>query len=165
MPAPGACQVCRHPEVGLIDALLLTGDEGGTRTLAVRFGVSRPALNRHRQRHMARSLAVASGAVVTRIDADPVALVAQVAELERRARNLLDKAEGANDLRTALKGVAELRQLHELLAKMAGELSGTGLSRAEVRRIGREMAAVVEAVVRDQDLLERIKDGWRSIRF
>jgi hypothetical protein len=165
MPAPGACQVCRHPEVAEIDRLLLTGDEGGTRPLAERYGVSRASLVRHRKHHMARALAAASGAVVTRVDPDPTTLVHQVADLERRARNLMDRADVAGDLKTALKGVAELRAVLELLAKLAGELSGTGLSRAEVKRIAREMAAVVEAVVRDPEQLERIRDGWRRVRF
>jgi len=162
--AKSICQVCAHPDVAEIDRLLFKG-EVGTRTLAERYGLSRDALVRHRQRHMARALAAASGAIVTRVDPDPAGLVQQVAELERRTRSLLDRAEAADDVKVALQAVNALRQLHELLARMAGELAGSGLSRAEVKRIGREMAAVVEAVVRDPELLERIRDGWRQIRL
>lgn len=158
------CTICTHPDVAEIDRLLLSGDEGGTRPLAERFGVSRAALVRHRKNHMARSLAVASGAVVSRIEADPADLVEQVAQLERRARNLLDRADASDDLKTALKAVDSLRQLHELLAKMAGELAGTGLSRAEVRRFGQRMAEVVRAELRGEpERMDRIVEGWRRI--
>jgi hypothetical protein len=165
MARKGQCQTCKHPEVAEIDRLLLSGDEGGTRKLAVKYGLSRTSLQYHKTRHMAKALAMASGAVITKVDPDPAGLVQQVADLERRARALLDKAEDGEDLSTALRAIAELRNLVELLAKLAGEISGTGLSRAEVKRIGREMAQVVEAVVRDPEQLERIRDAWTRIRF
>jgi len=165
MPAPRPCQVCTHERVAEIDAALIA-KEAGTRRLAERFGVDRNALRRHQKNHLAHSLAAASGAVVTRCDPDPASLVEQVAALERRARALLDRADRNDDIKTALRAVDSLRQLHELLAKMAGELSGSGLSRAEVKRIAREMARVVEAELRaEPERLERIRDGWRRIRF
>jgi len=157
------CQVCAHPEVLEIDRQLLSG-EAGTRTLSRDHGVTRDALNRHKKNHMAKALAAASGAVITRVDPDPGGLMQQLAGLERRVTALLDKAERKNDISTAIKAAGELRSQVELLAKLAGELSNTGLSRADVRRITLEMGQIVEAVVRDPEQLKRIQDGWRGIR-
>lgn len=159
------CQVCIHPECAEIDRLLITNEESPG-AIGRRFGWSRSSVIWHRDHHLARALAAATGAVVTRVDPDPIALVHQVADLERRTRGLLDKAEHEDgDIKTSLRAIAELRNLTELLAKLAGEVSGQGISRAEVRRIGQEMARVVEAVVRDPEQLERIRDGWSRIRF
>jgi len=165
MPKRGQCQVCLHPEVAEIDRLLISGEEGGTRKLAERFGVSRGSLNRHRKHHMARALAAASGAVVTRVDPDPGGLLQQLAALERRVTAMLDKAEKNDDIALALKAATELRNQVELLAKLAGEISGTGLGRADVKRIVRELAEVVKVVVRDPEQLGRIQEGWKRVRL
>jgi len=165
MPAPRPCSICTHERVAEIDRDLIA-KEAGTRRLAEKYGVNRNSLRRHQQNHLAHSLAAASGAVVNRVEADPALLIGQVADLEMRARKLLDRAEAADDRANAVRALGQLRQVLELAAKLAGELSGSGLSRAEVKRIAREMARVVEAELRaEPERLERIRHGWRSIRF
>lgn len=159
------CKTCGHPEVAEIDRLLITGEAGGLRKLSERFGVSRDSLRRHKQKHLASAVAKASGAVITRVDPDPSGLVQQLASLELRVNALLDKAEAEGETATAIRAATELRNQVELLAKLMGELSGSGLSRADLKRITREMAAVVEASVRDPEVLAQIQEGWRNVRI
>jgi len=78
---------------------------------------------------------------------------------------MLDKAEKNDDIALALKAATELRNQVELLAKLAGEISGTGLGRADVKRIVRELAEVVKVVVRDPEQLGRIQEGWKRVRL
>jgi hypothetical protein len=49
-------------------------------------------------------------------------LLDQVIELRDKALSILDKAEQAGDLRTALQGVREAKGCLELLARLQGEL-------------------------------------------
>jgi hypothetical protein len=49
-------------------------------------------------------------------------LLEQVRDLQSRAYGILDKAEAADDLRTALGAIREARGNLELLAKLLGEL-------------------------------------------
>jgi hypothetical protein len=49
-------------------------------------------------------------------------LLDQVTELRDKALSILDKAEQAGDLRTALQGVREAKGCLELLARLQGEL-------------------------------------------
>lgn len=163
--AESRCKTCNHPEVQEIDSLLISGEGGGLRKLAERFGLSRDSLRRHRQKHLASAVAKASGAVITRVDPDPAGLMQQLASLERRVTALLDKAESDGETATAIRAATELRNQVELLAKLMGEISGTGLSRADLKRITREMAMVVEAVVRDPEQLAQIQEGWRNVRI
>ncbi|WP_157833915.1 hypothetical protein [Candidatus Methanoperedens nitratireducens] len=53
-------------------------------------------------------------------------LLDQVKQLQRKAWELLGKAEAAGDLRTALQGVREAKGCLELLAKLQGELQQEG---------------------------------------
>jgi len=54
------------------------------------------------------------------VDADN--LLGQVANLQRQAQVIKDKAEATGDLKTALQGIRELCRIIELLAKLRGEL-------------------------------------------
>ena len=49
-------------------------------------------------------------------------MLSQVKHLQTRALTILDKAEGAGELRTALGAIREARGNLELLAKLLGEL-------------------------------------------
>ncbi len=54
----GACTVCRHPDVGRINFLLIaTAGElgGGRKSLAEKFGLSEASLQRHRKNHVPQS--------------------------------------------------------------------------------------------------------------
>lgn len=107
------CSICTHDKRNAIDAALIAGQS--YRQIAARFGVSQSALSRHLRRHLVALLAGRQ-----EVDADN--LLGQVADLQRQAQVIKDKAETEGDLRTALQGIRELCRIIELLAKLRGEL-------------------------------------------
>ncbi len=114
---PRACTICEHPEREAIDEALV----GETSNLSVSslFGVSESAVRRHKGKHLPAKLVMAEKAAEA-VEADN--LLAQVQGLQARALAILDKAETAGDLRTALGAIREARGNLELLAKLLGEL-------------------------------------------
>jgi len=115
--------------------------------------------------HTARALAAASGAIVTRVDPNPGGLLQTLANVELQVTAALEKAREDGDGALVLKAAAERRRQIEFLAKLSGELSNSGMGRADLRRITSEMAGIVEAVVRDPEQLAQIQEGWRSVRI
>ena len=115
---PRTCTICQHPQRAGIDAALVTGTP--YRRIASQFQVSEIAVRRHKAAHLPETLAQAR-------DAEEVAhaddLLAQVRDLQARALSILDTAERAGDLRTALMAIREARSGLELLARLLGELS------------------------------------------
>ena len=114
------CTVCARPpeERDAIDAALVAG-EADTRISAKFRGISGDAVRRHRESHLPATLAVAQQAAeVARADS----LLEQVRTLHSRALVILDQAERAGDLRTALGGIREARGCLELLGRLEGEL-------------------------------------------
>ncbi len=114
---PRRCSICAHPERGAIDAALLGGDT--FRALARRFACSEDALRRHKLEHIPAALAQAQDAQDA---AHADTLLAQVRALQRRALDILDKADGAGDLRAATSAIREARECLALLARLMGEL-------------------------------------------
>jgi predicted DNA-binding protein YlxM (UPF0122 family) len=113
---PRKCTVCEHEKVEEINRLLLEGVS--LRDIAGQYSISKTALHRHKK-HIPATLAKAQEAQeVARADN----LLDQVTELRDKALSILDKAEQAGDLRTALQGVREAKGCLELLAKLQGEL-------------------------------------------
>jgi hypothetical protein len=114
---PRKCTICQHPQRADIDAALVNGDM--FRVLSRRFSCSEDALRRHKAEHVPAHLAQAQ-------DAQDVAqadtLLAQVRTLQRRALDILDKAENAGDLKAATSAIREARECLALLAKLMGEL-------------------------------------------
>jgi hypothetical protein len=114
---PRRCTICDHGGRASIDAALISG--APLRDIAGRHGVSKSALERHRAGHLPAHLAMAR-------EAEEVAhangLLSQVRHLQGRAYGILDKAEDAGDLRTALSAIREARGNLELLAKLLGNL-------------------------------------------
>jgi hypothetical protein len=117
VPVPRTCTICEHPERESIDRALV----GETSNLSVSslFAVSEQALRRHKANHLPAKLVMATAAQEV-AQADD--LLDQVKDLQVRAYGILDKAEGAGDLRTALGAIREARGNLELLAKLLGEL-------------------------------------------
>lgn len=113
---PRTCTVCNHPERLEIDRALLDGE--AYRHIAARFDTSTGALQRHRE-HLPNQLVKASEAQEV---AQADNLLAQVKSLQTRALSILDRADAAGDLRTALSAIREARGNLELLAKLLGEL-------------------------------------------
>jgi hypothetical protein len=115
---PRTCTVCSHPERTTIDEALISGGEA-LRTIADQWSVSKTALIRHKTDHLPAHLAAAHDAAeVVRADS----LLDQVRALQAKTLAILQKAEGAGDLRTATAAIGQARQNLDLLGRLAGEL-------------------------------------------
>ncbi len=115
---PRSCTICQHADKPAINAALIANEP--YRLIAERFGTSAAALTRHKAEHLPASLAKAEAAKET-AQADD--LLAQVKALRGKSISILQKAEAAGDLRTALLGIREARACIELLAEMEGEIN------------------------------------------
>jgi hypothetical protein len=114
---PRTCTICEHPERGEIDRALVGG--ASNRSAASLYDVSEAAVRRHKANHLPAKLVMAQAAEEV---AEADSLLDQVRDLQGRAYGILDKAEAADDLRTALGAIREARGNLELLAKLLGEL-------------------------------------------
>jgi hypothetical protein len=116
---PRSCTVCEHPDREAIDEALVAGESSAV--IAGRYRtIGERAIRRHRTNHLPEKLAKAHEAEeVARADS----LLEQVRDLQERALDILDQAEEAGELRTALGAIREARGNLELLAKLLGELS------------------------------------------
>jgi len=115
------CTVCQHPKRDEIDKLLATDSNfaGISRDFA---GISEDALKRHKEKHLPGALAKAEN-IKEVVKAD--ALLEDVRDLRQKALGILESAEKAGDLKTALLGIREARSCMELLAKVEGQLKDT----------------------------------------
>jgi hypothetical protein len=159
--SPRACTICTHPERDTIDSALVGGESTGK--LAGRYRtIHERALRRHRDNHLPAKLVLAH-------EAEEVAtadnLLDKVQGLQSRTLAILDKAEGAGDLRTALGAIREARGNVELLAKLLGELDerpvvNVVLIDSEVRdAIVRALAPYGEARLAVAKALESFKEA------
>ncbi len=114
---PRTCTVCIHPERAAINKALIANEP--FRHIAGRFGTSATALTRHKAEHLPAIMVKSQAAKETALAGD---LFSQVQQLRDKAAAILDAAEQAGDLRTALLGIREARACVELLAEMEGEL-------------------------------------------
>jgi hypothetical protein len=114
---PRSCTVCEHPDRETIDRALVGG--ASNRSAASLYDVSEAAVRRHKANHLPASLVMAQAAEEV---AQADSLLEQVRGLQSRAYGILDKAEEAGELRTALGAIREARGSLELLAKLLGEL-------------------------------------------
>ena len=114
---PRRCTVCDHPERHGIDEALVTG--APYRSVAKRFELSESAVYRHKTEHLPAHLLKAKE-VEEVAQADD--LLEQVRNLQAHALDILERAEKAGDLRTALAAISQARGNLELLGKLAGEL-------------------------------------------
>jgi hypothetical protein len=111
---PRTCTVCTHEDRAGIDSALLSGET--FRTIAKRYGTSTTALHRHKQDHLPPSLLKAQE-IEEVASADN--LLDETRALQRKTYGILDKAEEAEDLKTALAAIREARGNMELGAKLA----------------------------------------------
>jgi transposase-like protein len=101
----------------MIDETLVTG--APYRSVAKRFGLSESSVYRHKTEHLPAHLLKARE-VEEAARADD--LLEQVRTLQAHSLGILDRAEKAGDLRTALAAISQARGNLELLGKLAGEL-------------------------------------------
>ena len=114
---PMKCTICPHEKLEEINRALMSGLS--LRNVAQRFSVSMHSLHRHKRHIPARMVQAQQAKEVTKADT----LLEQVVELRDKAMSILEQAEQAGDLRTALQGIKEARACLELLAKLQGELA------------------------------------------
>jgi transposase-like protein len=101
---PRRCTVCDHPERHSIDEALVSG--APYRSVAKRFGLSESAVYRHKTEHLlAHLLKAREVEEVARADGS----LEQVRHLQGRALDILERAEKAGDLRTALAAISQAR--------------------------------------------------------
>lgn len=114
---PRSCSTCEHPERETIDRALV----GGASNLSVSslYGVSESAVRRHKANHLPAKLAKAYEAEEASHAGD---LLRQVRALQDKTLNILLRAEGSGELRTAVSAVREARRNVELLARLSGEI-------------------------------------------
>ena len=110
---PRTCTVCTHRDREDIDRSLLAGD--AFRHIAARSGTSTGALQRHKAEHIAHALLKAND---DRESAHGNSLLDQVRELQVRAMSILDKAEQAGDLRTAIAAIGQCKSVLALVAQV-----------------------------------------------
>jgi hypothetical protein len=135
---PRSCTVCEHPERAAIDEALVGG--ASNRSVASLYDVSEAAVRRHKGNHLPAKLIMAQAAEEV-AQADD--LLSQVQDLQGRALAILDKAETAGDLRTALGAIREARGNLELLAKLLGELDERPVVNLNISPEWLELRAVI----------------------
>ena len=110
------CTVCAHPEAAEINRELL--NQVPLEALSKTYGVTTAALHRHKK-HIPQQLVRAQ-------DAKEIAaadtLMGRVAELDKKAEDVYNRAIKSNNLTAAIQAVRELRGLIELYAKITGEI-------------------------------------------
>src|SRR5215204_3760071 len=135
---PRRCTVCDHPETHSIDETLVT--RAPYRSVAKRFELSESAVYRHKTEHLPAHLLKAKE-VEELAQADD--LLEQVRRLQAHALDILERAEKAGDLRTALAAISQARGNLELLGKLAGELDERPVMNLNVSSEWLELRAVI----------------------
>ncbi len=121
-----------------MDEALVSG--ASLSALSAKYRVSEDALGRHKGNHLPAKLVMAQAAEEV---AQADTLLGQVRSLQQRALDILDKAEEAGELRTALGAIREARGNLELLAKLLGELDERPVVNLNLCSEWLEMRAVI----------------------
>ena len=134
--------MCDHPERYDIDETLVTG--APYRSVAKRFDLSESAVYRHKVDHLPAHLLKARE-VEQVAQADD--LLEQVRNLQAHALDILERAEKAGDLRTALAAISQARGNLELLGKLAGELDERPVVNLNISPEWLELRAVISGAL------------------
>ncbi|MGH9584641.1 MAG: hypothetical protein ACRD4O_17100 [Bryobacteraceae bacterium] len=114
---PRECSLCSHSERERIDRDVIAGSS--YRDIAGRFGVSKSAVERHANEHLAETIARAVDAR-ERITADK--LIAELRTLRETTLSVLEEAREESNHSAALQAIARLEKQAELCGRLAGEL-------------------------------------------
>jgi hypothetical protein len=139
---PRRCTVCDRSERHSIDEALVSG--APYRGIAKRFQLSESAVYRHKVDHLPVHLLKAKEAEEVAQAGD---LLEQVKSLQGHALDILERAEKAGDLRTALAAISQARGNLELLGKLAGELDERPVVNLNISPEWLELRAVIVAVL------------------
>lgn len=104
------CHLCSHPLLKQATADIVAGVP--TRAIGKKYGCSAMAVSKHIRKHMGQAL-------LQHDIAAPV--LDQLRSLQQRTDRILAKAELAEDLSTALRGVHEARENLMSIARLTGE--------------------------------------------
>src|ERR671913_749223 len=135
---PRRCTVCDHPQRHDIDEALVTG--APYRSVARRFELSESSVYRHKTEHLPAHLLKAREVEEVAQAED---LLEQLRHLQTHALDILERAEKAGDLRTALAAISQARGNLELLGKLAGELDERPVVNLNVSSEWIELRAVI----------------------
>jgi len=157
---PPKCSICTHACREAIDRALVDG--GTLRAIARQFRVGRDAVCRHRRNgHVSASLARAYE--ITQV-ANADDLIARMGELETRALRILDHAERAGELRTALQAIRELRSMIALLFDTERRRKADeGISGEELTLMVGGLIDIIRRHVPDRETRARISDEIRRL--
>jgi transposase-like protein len=139
---PRRCTVCDHHERHSIDEALVSGAR--YRSVAKRFELSDSAVYRHKTDHLPAHL-LRAREVEEAARADD--LLDQVRHLQAHALDILERAEKAGDLRTALAAISQARGNLELLGKLAGELDERPVTNVLISPEWLELRALIVAAL------------------
>jgi hypothetical protein len=114
---PQTCTVCKHENLEAVNQALLNGVS--LRDIAGQFGLSRSALQRHKDEHIPAAMARAKEASdIAQADG----LVAELRNIQRTALSILEQSYDSGDHKSALTAIRVARENIELLGKLLGEL-------------------------------------------
>ena len=138
---PRTCTICGHQKRTEIDTALLRSDK--LRNIVAGFSVSMGSLVRHRDRHLPVTMAHAKEAREAEMGEN---LLGEARRLHARAMRILERAEAAGQLDTALKAIREVRGILELLGKLDGQIERTpSVQNIEVHYVDKQ-AVIMPAV-------------------
>jgi hypothetical protein len=123
------CTICTNPSRQRVDRALLEGMS--LASCARRFNVGADALGRHLKAHVREALrkhALVEREVVQRGGR----LAEQLQFISDKAGEILDAAQRAGNLSTALRALTELRESAKLLAVSTGELETEGKTQVNI---------------------------------
>ena len=116
---PQTCTVCRAMNLSQINLALVSGEP--LRSIAVRTGLSKTSLQRHKVNCIPRD--IIQPRLFGKI-ADADMLLGQVCRLQQRSEQILSNTEASSDHRTALAAIREIRSLLELQGKFVAGNQG-----------------------------------------
>ncbi len=162
------CTVCNHKDVDEINRLLLCSDS--LRDIARRAGLSKDALARHKERHIPELLSKSNELKADVESFQGNKIRDEIRELKVRALEILEQAQRAGDLRTALLGIREARGCVELFLKaedrikpnLAKNLNGENIMERKYGKGFFEEIEKLEGVYRGEfmasDMPEKLKE-------
>jgi transposase-like protein len=136
------CSICDHQRRAAIDRALVTNDVG-YRSVAQRFGISAPALFRHRNRHLPVTLAKGLESKQEGADSGAPPVPAQAVELAEHRRDLEARSE-----RHAIDVMAQLRAINAACLEV--------LTKARAAEKHSTLLGAVDRIHRQIDLQARL---------
>jgi hypothetical protein len=124
---PRSCSICTHAARETIDSSLVR--RVPYRDIALRFGVSKDALSRHLNEHLAEHV---QKALSKYSEEKGVKVLDKLTQIMERLESFLDRAEDEENGFEFRATAAEMRKHLELIAKLQGELQQEGTTNITV---------------------------------